>query len=65
MVVYSLNHIGVLQSHGLYPTRLLHPRDFPGKNPGVDCHFLLQGTFLTQGLNPGLLHCQMDGFFTD
>ena len=22
------------------------------------CHFLLQETFLTQGLNPGLLHCR-------
>ena len=25
--------------------------DFPGKNTGVDCHFLLQGIFLTQGSN--------------
>ena len=24
---------------------------------GVGCHFLLQGIFLTQGLNPGLPHC--------
>ena len=31
---------------------------FPGKNTGVGCHFLLQGTFLTQGLNPGLPHCR-------
>ena len=23
----------------------------------MDCHFLLQGIFPTQGLNPGLLHC--------
>ena len=30
--------------------------DSPGKNPGVGCHFLLQGIFPTQGLNPGLLH---------
>ena len=29
--------------------------DSPGKNPGVGCHFLLQGFFLTQGSNPGLL----------
>ena len=35
--------------------RLLHPWDFPGKNTGVGCHFLLQGIFQTQGLNPGLL----------
>ena len=33
---------------------LLCPCDFPGKNTGVGCHFLLQGIFLTQGLN--LLH---------
>ena len=26
------------------PTRLLCPWDFPGKNPGVGCHFLLQGS---------------------
>ena len=30
----------------------------PGKNTGVGCHFLLQGTFPTQRLNPGLLHCR-------
>ena len=39
-------------------TRLLCPWDFPGKNTGVDCHFLLQGIFPTQGSNPGLLHCR-------
>ena len=31
---------------------------FPGKNIVVGCHFLLQGIFLIQGLNPGLLHCR-------
>ena len=30
--------------------------DFPGKNTGVGCHFLLQGIFSTQGWNPCLLH---------
>ena len=30
--------------------------DFPGKNTGVGCHFLLQGSFPTQGLNSCLLH---------
>ena len=30
---------------------------FSGKNTGVACHSLLQGTFQTQGLNPGLSHC--------
>ena len=31
--------------------RLFCPWGFPGKNPEVGCHFLLQGIFLTQGLN--------------
>ena len=30
-----------------------------GKNTGVSCHFLLQEIFLTQGLNPHLLHWQV------
>ena len=47
-----------LQPHGLQPTRLLCPWDFPGKNVGVGCHFFLQGIFLAQGWNPGLLHCR-------
>ena len=32
--------------------------DSPGKNTGVDCHSILQETFLTQGSNLGLLHCR-------
>ena len=47
-----------LQPHGLWPTRLLGPWDFPGMNPGLCCHFLLQGIFLTQGSNPKCLHCR-------
>ena len=33
-----------LQPHGLQPTRLFCPWDFPGKNTGVGCHCLLQWT---------------------
>ena len=40
-----------LQPHGLQPTRLLCPWNFPGKNTGVGYHFHLQGIFLTQRLN--------------
>ena len=47
-----------LRPHGLQPMRILFPWDFPGKSTGVGCHFLLQGIFLTQGLNPGPLHCR-------
>ena len=49
--------------HGLQLTRLLCPWDFPGKNTGVGCHFLLQGIFPTQGSNLRLrclLHWQVD-----
>ena len=45
------------------PARLLHPWDFPGKNTRVDCHFLLQGIFLTQGSIPHLLHCRQIVYF--
>ena len=31
---------------------------FPGKSTGVGCHFLHQGIFPTQELNPGLPHCR-------
>ena len=31
----------LLWPHGLQPTRLLCPWDFPGKNTGMSCHFLL------------------------
>ena len=34
--------------------------EFPGKNTWVGCHAFLQGIFLTQGSNPGILHWQVD-----
>ena len=52
VVMQSLSRGGLLRPHGLQPARLLCPWDSPGKNTGVGCHFLLQGIFLTQGLNP-------------
>ena len=64
--------------HMCVPSRFSHVRPFVtiwtvacqtplsmdslGKNTGVDCHFLLQGIFLTQGSNScllSLLHWQM------
>ena len=53
-----------LWHQGLYPYRLLCPQNFPSKNTGVGCHFLLQGIFPTQGSNPPLLHWQEDFFTT-
>ena len=49
-----------LQPHELYVAHLC-PWDFPGKNTGVACHFLLQWIFQTQELNSCLLcllHCR-------
>ena len=48
-----LSHIQLFVT--LWLTRLLCPWNFPGKNTEVGCHFLLQGIFLTQGLNLCLL----------
>ena len=47
-----------LRPRGLKPTKLLCPWNYPGKNTGVGCDFLLQGIFLTQGSHSGLLHCR-------
>ena len=45
-----------LRTRELQPARLLCPWNFPGKNTGVGCHFLLQGLFLTHGSNLHFLH---------
>ena len=45
-------------THGHLSTRLLCPCNSPVKNTGVSSHSLLQGIFLTQGLNLGFPHCR-------
>ena len=45
-----------LRPHGLKLTRLLCPWNSPGKDTGVGSHSLLQGIFLIQRWNLGLLH---------
>ena len=53
---HRLSHVRLLlQPYGLQPARLLCLWNFPGKNTGGGCHFLLHGVFPTQGLNPCLL----------
>ena len=59
-----------LEMHGLATELYLTPStlwidsrlpcswDFPGKNTGVHCHFLLQAIVPTQGSNQCLLHCR-------
>ena len=41
--------------HGLQPTRLLHPWDFPGDRTGVDCHI----NFFFQRLDGILSSCHI------
>ena len=50
-----------MRPHRPQPPRLLHLWNSPDKKTGVGYHSLLQGIFLTQGSNLGLLHCK--GFF--
>ena len=45
-----------LWPYELHLARLLCPWNFPGKNPGAGCHFLLQWIFPTRGSNPRLLN---------
>jgi len=54
--VKSLSRIPLSATLWTVAHQLLRPWDFPGKNTGVGCHFLLQGIFLPQGLNLGLPH---------
>ena len=51
-----------LRPHGLQPTRLLYPWDFPGKNTEVSCHFLLQEIFPPRDRTQ--FSCIADQFFT-
>ena len=59
-----LCHVQLFMTLQTEASRLFCPWDFPGKITGVDCHFLLQGIFRTQGLNPHLSPVLVDGFFT-
>ena len=54
----SLNHVWLFAIPWTVAHQAPLPRDSPGNNTGVGCHFLLQGIFPTQGSNPGLLHCR-------
>ena len=45
-------------SDSLWPHGLYSPWNTPGQNTGVGSLSLLQGIFLTRGLNPRLLHCR-------
>ena len=48
------------QPHGLQPSRLLCPRDFPSKNTGVGCHCFLWDIYIcaSSGSSPIRVHLQ-------
>ena len=58
---WSFNH-SVMSNSSMIPCTVARQAPLsmnsPGKNTGVGCHFLLQGSFPTQGLNLGLPHCR-------
>ena len=57
MKLKSENEATQSRPHGLQPTRLLHPWDFPGKSPGVGCHGLLRKSpYLIQLINSSFSH---------
>ena len=55
-VLSCFSHVQLMPQYAMQPARLLCPWDSPGKNIEVCCYALLQGIFLTQGLNRHLLH---------
>ena len=55
LAVQLLSRVQLFETPELQPTRLLCTWDFPDKNAGVGCHFLLPGIFPTLGSNPCLL----------
>ena len=60
-MIFNLLKVKVTQSCSWLfatPWTLQSPWDSPGQNAGVGSLSLLQGTFPTQGLNPGLPHCR-------
>ena len=43
LLLSRVSHVDSVGPHRRQPTRFPRPWDFPGKNTGVGCHFLLQG----------------------
>ena len=59
MYTYMWREVKVsVMSDSLWPHGLNGPWDSPSQSAGVGSHSVLRGIFLTQGSNPGLLHCR-------
>ena len=58
LVKWSVGACSVMSNylgpHGLEPTRLLCPWNFPDRSTGVACPSLLQGGLADQGIKPGI-----------
>ena len=54
--VFVLSHVQLFSNSRTVVHQAPLSMKFPGKNTELGCHFLLQGTFVTQGSNPCLLH---------
>ena len=55
MCVFMLIHVQLFATPWTVAHQTHLSMRFRDNNTGVGCHFLLQGIFLTQGLNPCLL----------
>ena len=58
-VLSCFSHVQLFATLWTVALQTPHLWDSPGKSTGVSSHVLLQGIFVTQGLNPGLLHCRL------
>ena len=56
--VFLLSHVQLFAAPWTVAHETPLSMRFHDDHTGVDCHFLLQGIFLTQELNPCLLHCR-------
>ena len=59
--IYLFSYSRSLGAYGIFFSCVVW--DSPSKNTGVGCHLLLQGIFLTQESNPGLLHCRQNFYW--
>ena len=57
-VVFSRSIVSLCDPMDCSPPGSSIHGDSLGKNTGVNCHFLLQGIFPTQGSNPGFPYCR-------
>ena len=60
VIVARLSYVQLFATPWTVARRVPLSMRFPRQEYQSGCHFLLQGIFLAQGLNPSLLYCQVD-----